>query len=191
VRIPSFYDAIGFPPRREFPEMRTVSQHAGHAAPALLRVHMGRRFRVLIADDNHDAANSMAMLLELSGYEVEVAYDGEAALQLAERWPPDAAILDIAMPGKNGYEVARAMRARLLHHVVLVAHSGHLTIRHGDMAVASQFDLCFTKGMEFTDLRDQLDKLLKGVPNAASSAAPLGKPENGSKGGPSTPARGS
>ena len=68
---------------------------------------MGRRFRVLVADDNEDAADTLAALLELNGYEVQVAYDGEAALRLAERWPPDAAVLDIRMPGRDGYDVAR------------------------------------------------------------------------------------
>ena len=159
---------------------------------------MGRRFRVLVADDNQDAATSMAMLLELSGYEVVVAYDGEAALQLAERWPPDAAILDIAMPGKNGYDVARAMRSRFPHHVVLVAHSGQLTIQHRDMAAASLFDLCHTKGMEFAGLREQLKNLLKSSPNPApgGNTAPSKSKDGaedgsrgGSTGGPAAPSR--
>jgi CheY-like chemotaxis protein len=131
-------------------------------APGLLLCGMGERFRVLVADDNHDAANSMAMLLELSGYQVEVAYDGEAALELAVRWLPHAAVLDLAMPRKSGYDVARAIRARLPHHVVLIAHSGQLTIRQRDMASASLFDLCLTKGAEIGDLREQLEHLLKG-----------------------------
>ena len=66
-----------------------------------------------MADDNEDAVNTLAMLLELSGYDVQVAYDGDAALRLAEEGPPDAAVLDIRMPGKDGFDVARELRARL------------------------------------------------------------------------------
>jgi CheY-like chemotaxis protein len=124
---------------------------------------MARRCRVLVADDNEDAANTLALLLELSGYEVQVAYDGEAAVQLAERWPPDAAILDITMPGRDGYEVAKTLRSRLPHSVVLVAHSGELTIRQRDLAAASLFDRCFSKGTDFAELQEQLDGLLEGM----------------------------
>lgn len=121
---------------------------------------MARRFRVLVADDNEDVANTLAMLLEMSGYEVQVAFDGDAAVQLAERWPPDAAILDLRMPGRDGFEAAKALRMRLAQNVVLVAHSAQLTIRQRDLAAASLFDLCFSKGMEFGQLRGELDELL-------------------------------
>jgi DNA-binding response OmpR family regulator len=119
-------------------------------------------------------------------------------LQLAARWPPGAAILDIAMPGKNGYDVAWAMRVRLAHRVVLIAHGGQLTIQHRDTAAASLFDLCHTKGMEFAGLREQLENLLKSSPNPASggNAAPSeskGGSKDGSRGGstggPAAPAR--
>jgi len=59
-----------------------------------------------VADDNEDATNTLVMLLELSGYDVRVPYDGEEALQLAERSPPDADILDLGMQGRVGFEVA-------------------------------------------------------------------------------------
>jgi PAS domain S-box-containing protein len=71
-----------------------------------------RRLRVLVADDNQDGAESMARLLELHGFEVAMACDGEAALALADRFQPQAAVLDIGMPKRNGYDVARALRAR-------------------------------------------------------------------------------
>lgn len=67
--------------------------------------------RVLVADDNRDAADSIAALLQLEGYEVEVAYDGEAALDAAHRFHPDVAVLDIGMPRMDGHAVARALRA--------------------------------------------------------------------------------
>ena len=66
--------------------------------------------RVLIADDNKDAADSLAMLLNLSGHELRVAYSGRAALALAQTFRPHVAVLDIGMPDMSGYEVARELR---------------------------------------------------------------------------------
>jgi CheY-like chemotaxis protein len=66
--------------------------------------------RVLVVDDNRDAANSLAMLLELSGNRTEAAYDGLAAIEAAARFEPDVVLLDIGLPGLNGYEVALRMR---------------------------------------------------------------------------------
>jgi PAS domain S-box-containing protein len=68
--------------------------------------------RVLIADDNRDAAEIMAMLLAHSGFEVQLAHTGTDALAMAERQPPDFAVLDIGMPGLSGYEVARGIRGQ-------------------------------------------------------------------------------
>ena len=66
--------------------------------------------RVLVADDNKDAADALAMLLELSGHEVRVAHGGRAALSLAQTFRPDVAILDIGMPDLSGYDVAAQLR---------------------------------------------------------------------------------
>ncbi|WKB53814.1 response regulator [Eleftheria terrae] len=74
---------------------------SGHPSPC----------KVLIADDNVDAAESLAVLLSLDGHEVRTARGGEEALQMAESFQPDAAVLDIGMPRLNGYEVARRIRA--------------------------------------------------------------------------------
>jgi CheY-like chemotaxis protein len=66
--------------------------------------------RVLVADDNADAAESIALLLELAGHEVRVAHTGHGALAVAREFRPDAALLDIGMPELSGYEVARELR---------------------------------------------------------------------------------
>ena len=70
-----------------------------------------RRFRVLVVDDNQDAAGSLSMLLELAGHDVCEAHSGLEALALAKDFGPNVAILDISMPGLDGYEVARQLRA--------------------------------------------------------------------------------
>jgi PAS domain S-box-containing protein len=79
---------------------------AGTDAPPATIV--GRR--VLVADDNKDAADALAMLLELGGHEVRVAHGGRDALSLAQTFRPDVALLDIGMPELNGYEVAKELR---------------------------------------------------------------------------------
>jgi signal transduction histidine kinase len=70
----------------------------------------GSRRRIFIADDNRDAANSLAMLLRIAGHEVEVAYDGLEAIKKVEAFKPDLILLDIGMPGMNGHDVCRFIR---------------------------------------------------------------------------------
>lgn len=85
-----------------------------------------RKRRLLVVDDNRDAAESMSMLLQMWGHEVVFAYDGPSALETAEQWQPEAVILDIGLPGMNGYEVAVRMR-ELPHarNAVLIAITGY------------------------------------------------------------------
>lgn len=85
-----------------------------------------RKRRLLVVDDNRDAAETMSMLLQMWGHEVVFAYDGPSALETAEQWQPEAVILDIGLPGMNGYEVAA--RLRELPHArgaVLIAITGY------------------------------------------------------------------
>lgn len=67
--------------------------------------------RVLVVDDNEDAAESLAALLRIFGHEVSVAFDGEQALEIAPELRPDVVLLDLGMPRMDGHEVARRMRA--------------------------------------------------------------------------------
>ena len=66
--------------------------------------------RVLVVDDNTDAADGLAALLKLNGHEVRVAYDGPSALAMAETFRPQAVLLDLGLPGMDGHEVARRLR---------------------------------------------------------------------------------
>jgi CheY-like chemotaxis protein len=68
--------------------------------------------RILVADDNRDAAESLAALLRMVGHDVRIAYDGVEAVGLADEYHPDTIVLDIGMPKMNGYEVAQKMRAK-------------------------------------------------------------------------------
>jgi len=82
------------------------------------------RPKILVADDNRDAADSMAMLLELAGYEVVVAHRGQEALHGIMADKPDAAILDIGMADMTGYEIARRVRSAGETRTFLVAVTG-------------------------------------------------------------------
>jgi CheY-like chemotaxis protein len=84
-----------------------------------------QKLRLLVVDDNMDAANSLAMLLRLKGHHVRTAHDGPAALEATQSHRPDLVFLDIGMPGMDGYEVARRLRNnRDLQHTVLAALTG-------------------------------------------------------------------
>jgi CheY-like chemotaxis protein len=85
----------------------------------------GRALRVLVVDDNADAAESLASLLELSGHQTRVANDGEQAVRTAREFHPEIVFLDIGMPGKDGYEVAKELRESAdTREAVLVALTG-------------------------------------------------------------------
>jgi CheY-like chemotaxis protein len=82
--------------------------------------------RLLVVDDNKDAAESMSMLLEMWGHEVAFAYDGPSALQTAQQWRPEAVFLDIGLPGMDGYEVAQRLRELpQARDAILVAITGY------------------------------------------------------------------
>jgi signal transduction histidine kinase len=86
----------------------------------------GPRRRVLVVDDNVDAADSLALMLRLAGHEVSTAYSGPAALEAARAERPDVVLLDIGMPEMDGYEVARRLRQEPgLEQVMLVALTGY------------------------------------------------------------------
>jgi PAS domain S-box-containing protein len=97
--------------------------------------------RVLVVDDSADAADSLAMLLELEGHEVTTAYSASAALEVAERIHPEVAFIDIGLPQMDGYEVARRLRASGLgREIRLVALTGYGQPDDRDEARRAGFD---------------------------------------------------
>src|SRR5471032_981084 len=92
---------------------------ADHASGAAQRV------RVLVADDNRDAADALRALLEMEGYEAETAYDGQAAVDAVTRALPDLIVMDLGMPGMDGYDAARAIRRQAgAEGVLMIALTG-------------------------------------------------------------------
>jgi PAS domain S-box-containing protein len=105
--------------------------------------------RVLVVDDNVDAAESLAVLLRLGGHDTRIAYDGPAALKLAEAEPPEVAFLDIGMPGMDGYELARRFREHPdLKSVVLIALTGWGMDEDRRRTKEAGFDHHFVKPVE-------------------------------------------
>jgi CheY-like chemotaxis protein len=85
-----------------------------------------RPLRVLLVDDNVDTVLSLSMLLKVSGHHIRSAHDGTTAVQAALDYRPDVVVLDIGLPGLNGYEVAKRIRQHpVLKNVVLVALTGY------------------------------------------------------------------
>ena len=124
--------------------------------------------RILVADDNQDAADSLAMILEMSGHDVRVARDGRAALSLAQTFRPDTALLDIGMPQLNGYEVARALRQEPWGtRITLIALTGWGQESDRQKAIDAGFDRHLTKPID----PDALESLLSGGARPAVKAA--------------------
>jgi signal transduction histidine kinase/CheY-like chemotaxis protein len=116
--------------------------------------------RLLVVDDNHDAAQSLALLLRLKGHEVRVANDGPSALEIASSFPPDMIFLDIGMPGMDGYEVARRLRQQAgLEKVVLVALTGWGQQEDRRRSREAGFDHHLVKPAEAKVLEDLLAEL--------------------------------
>ncbi len=117
--------------------------------------------RVLVADDNKDAADSLAMWLELAGHEVRVAHSGRAALSLAQAFRPDASLLDIGMPDLSGYEVAAELRREPWGSgILLVALTGWGQEDDRRRAREAGFDRHLTKPVD----PEALGELLADVP---------------------------
>lgn len=132
-----------------------------------------RRARVLVADDNRDAAESLGMVLRFVGYEVAIAFNGADALALAAQHRPAAAIIDIGMPGMSGHEVARRMRLEAWgRNAVLIALTGWGQDQDKQAAKAAGFDEHLTKPVDPDQVERVLEALLKsgGGPAAGGVA---------------------
>ena len=112
--------------------------------------------KILVADDNRDAADSLQRILSLYGYHVEVAYDGAAAIQLDGAFRPRVAVLDIGMPGANGFEVARSIRGSRGEDVTLIALTGWGQEGDRRRAMEAGFDYHLTKPVDPGALNDLL-----------------------------------
>jgi signal transduction histidine kinase/ActR/RegA family two-component response regulator len=142
------------------------------AAPREAPLEAGGK-RVLVVDDNRDAAEMLAEALRQWGCEVRVATDGGAALESAEDRKPDVVLLDIGMPGMDGHEVARRLRAHpRLGDVRLVAVTGYGRELDQQQSRAAGFDLHLTKPVEL----EILQRAIALAPRVADGSAPQPPP---------------
>jgi CheY-like chemotaxis protein len=116
------------------------------------------RLRLLVVEDNEDNCESLRDLLELAGHEVATASDGLGGVERAVALEPDVAFIDIGLPGIDGYEVARRVRARLGSSVYLVALTGYGQPEDRQRAVDAGFDLHVTKPPDIDRLHEILSR---------------------------------
>jgi PAS domain S-box-containing protein len=140
------------------PRALVVAQTAeSKAADRIEHGGSGARGRVLVADDNRDAADTLAMLLEISGFDVLVAHTGAQALEKAGESNPDAVILDIGMPDMTGYEVARRIRAEPWgKDLFLLAVTGWGQEEDKERALAAGFNQHMTKPVDPDNVEQRL-----------------------------------
>jgi PAS domain S-box-containing protein len=158
MRLPAAPDAVArssrTPPAAEAPGSRDV--------------------RILVVDDNHDAAEGVGMLLEVFGHRVAVAADGPAALEAAQKDVPAIMLVDIGLPGMDGYEVARRVRELPeLSGVVLVALTGYGLDEDRRRARAAGFDHHLTKPVAPAVLRTLIASIGATLPAGARAQRPL------------------
>lgn len=157
VRLPAL---LGEPGRHE-PECVVA------AAPA-----DRRPVRVLVVDDNRAAARSLTMLLRIWGYLVETAHDGPAALQVADQACPEVVLLDIGLPGIDGYQVARQLRQRPgMDRTLIVAVTGYGQEEDRHRAQQAGFDHHLIKPVDPSLLREFLDQSTRTAPRPLKPAA--------------------
>ena len=117
--------------------------------------------RVLVVDDNADAADTLAELLQLLGYETTTAGDADQALRKIDEFKPNLALFDIGLPGTDGYELARQVRARPDGDTIrLVALTGYGQESDRARAMEAKFDEHLVKPVAIDDLTSVISRLL-------------------------------
>jgi signal transduction histidine kinase len=141
--------------RIQLPCISEVVQHAGLQPPPP-PTRGGKR--ILVVDDNADAAESIAVLMEIDGHEVKTVTDAMQALACLETFVPDVAIIDIGLPGMNGYELATGIRAnRALRKPMLIALTGYGQAEDFDRSREAGFDHHFVKPAEIRAIQAAID----------------------------------
>lgn len=124
----------------------------------------GDAIRVLVVDDNRDSANTLTRLLALDGHDVRTAYDAAGALAAASACPPDAIVLDLGLPDRNGYEVAVALRAQPdLRDAMLVALTGWGQPEDRRRSREAGFDHHLVKPVDVETLRNILAAVARSI----------------------------
>jgi CheY-like chemotaxis protein len=118
-----------------------------------------RRHRILVVDDNEDAAETMHMLLEALGYDANIAHDGNEALESIKVNAPDVVLLDIGLPGLSGIQVARRVKTEVLKQPALIAVTGYGQERDRETSYDAGFIAHLTKPVDVDKLSALLARL--------------------------------
>lgn len=144
-----------------------------HVVPPGAGVPPPRKLRIIIADDDRDTANMLALVLRDEGHEVQVVLRGDDALDLCRLFRPDVVIADVNMPGTSGYAIARELRVRLANLApLLIAVTGvwtNTTDRLLGQAVG--FDHYLLKPCDTKEVIRLIEPLRRGQPQSGSSSA--------------------
>lgn len=133
--------------------------------------------RVIVVDDNVDAADLLAMMLRQAGYSVTALYDGESAIAAVTAEPPSFVILDIGLPVMNGYEVARELRKRVpRERLGLIALTGWGTADDRRKAMDAGFDVHLTKPIDAGALHEALATVEKRLNESAPASSTMAAP---------------
>jgi CheY-like chemotaxis protein len=131
--------------------------------------------RILIIDDNRDAAETMARLLEVFGHDVRIAFDGDQAMEIARRQRPDYVLLDLGLPGMDGYEIARRLRRELTEPTVIIAVTGYGQEEDRRRCREAGIDHHRLKPIDLTDLLSLLSTAHPVAGRAAGSGTEKGQ----------------
>lgn len=125
--------------------------------PLLGYIQRSRHARILVVDDNRDAAASLALLLNVAGNETQTAHDGQQAIEAAARFRPHMILLDIGLPKMNGYEACRRIREQPWgKDILLVALTGWSLDEENPESKDAGFDHHLVKPVEFDALKGLL-----------------------------------
>jgi len=130
--------------------------------------------RVLVVDDDRDGADMQCLLLSRLGHDCRVAYDAHAAIEEAASFRPQAVLLDLGMPGLNGYEAARRLRQLLGSSVLLVALTGYSDEAHRLCAAQAGFDHYLVKPADPREVIALLRRLPPPPPPRESASTATG-----------------
>ena len=142
------------------PVLATHDEVEGDEEERPTRPQLGAGMRVLVVDDNRDAADSLTMLLELRGFKAFVCHDGHAALALALELQPDVVVLDLGLPGVDGFEVCRRLREAGLTKTCIVAVTGFGQDEDRRRSHAAGFDAHMVKPVDPDDLVKRIEESL-------------------------------
>ncbi|MCR6650855.1 MAG: ATP-binding protein [Cellvibrionaceae bacterium] len=142
---------------------------AGGPAQGRREARPGAGLRVLVVDDNRESARTLAQLIELLGHHTQVAFDGAEALELADQLVPDLVLMDLGMPGMDGFETCKAMKRNpLLRDAVLVAQTGWGEKRHNQLAQEAGFAHHLVKPIDLQALEELLADIAPATDGAGA-----------------------